>query len=53
MKYQSSFYSVSYRTTSMKICQDTDNHKVGEEHVASKFNSFHIQSDLLFSKIAK
>ena len=30
---QSSYYSVSYGTRALKICQDTEHQKVGEQHI--------------------
>ena len=46
----SSYYSVSYGPTALKICYFTVHQKVGEEHIrkkSCKFNSFAVKGDLL------
>ena len=48
--HQSTYYSVSYGPTALKICHYTVHQKVGEECISqksSKFNSFAVISDLL------
>ena len=42
-KFQSSYYSVTYGLTALKIHQDTVHQKVGEQHIGQKssiFNNF-------------
>ena len=54
--HQSSYYSVSYGPTALKICHYTVHQKVDEEHISqksSKFNSFAVKSDLLKGKQSK
>ena len=54
--HQSSYYSVSYGPTALKICHYTVHQKLGEEHIgqkSSKFNSFAVKSDLLKGKQSK
>ena len=54
--HQSSYYSVSYGPTALKICHYTVHQKVGEEHIlqkSSKFNSFVVKSDLFKGKQSK
>ena len=53
---QSSYYSVTYGATALKICHYTVHQKVGEENIwqkSSKFNSFAVKSDLLNGKQSK
>ena len=48
--HQSSYYSVSYGLTGLKICHYTVHKKVGKQHMREKsfkFNSFAVISDLL------
>ena len=48
--YQSSYYSVSYGPTVLKIGHYTVHQKVGEQHISQKsfkFNSFAVVGDLL------
>ena len=45
--HESSYYSVSYGPTALKICHFTVHQKVGEEQKSSKFNSFAVKGDLL------
>ena len=54
--YKSSYYSVSYGPTALKICHYTVHQKVGEQHIRQKsfkFNSFAVLSDLLNGKPSK
>ena len=54
--HQSSYYSVSYGPTALKICHYTVYQKVGEQHISQKsfkFNSFAVLSDLLNGKPSK
>ena len=51
--HQSSYYSVSYGPTPLKICHYIVHQKVGEQHIQQKsfkFNSFAVLSDLLNGK---
>ena len=53
---ESSYYSVSYGPTALKLCNDTEHQKVGEQHISqksSKFNSFAVISDLLNGELLK
>ena len=48
--HQSSYYSVSYGLTALKICHYTVHKKVAKQHISEKsfkFNSFAVISDLL------
>ena len=52
-KCRSSYYSVKYRTTALKICHDTEHQKVGEQHssqITCNFDTFAVISDLLNGK---
>ena len=52
-KHQSSYYSVTYGPTGLKICHYTIHQKVGEQHTSQKsfkFNSFAVINDLLNGK---
>ena len=54
--HQSSYYSVSYGPTALKISHYTVHQKVGEQHTwqeSSKFKSFAVKSDLLKGKQSK
>ena len=56
MNDQSSYYSVSYSTTALKICPDTEHEKVGKQHILQKcsiFISFVVTHDLLIAELSK
>ena len=54
--HKSSYYSVSYGPTALKICHYTVHQKVGEQHIVKtsiKFNSFAVISYLLKGEPSK